>query len=58
MMQAAYHMGDSTLWNSLAAGGAEQAATWLGDIGPVLMLVVGAGLLMMIVAALLKAIKK
>lgn len=54
---AAFHLGTSTFWSDMAVQAGEQAAMWLGDIGPVVITVIGAGLMMMIIGAIVHAIK-
>lgn len=49
---AAYHLGSSELWDSIFAGVIAQASMWLGDMGSVVMVVMGLGIVILIISAL------
>lgn len=55
---AAYSLGGSALWGTITQQAAEQAAYWLGDMGTLVAMLVGAGIILMIITAIILALKR
>lgn len=55
---AAFHLGSDALWTDITEGAGAQAAMWLGDMGSVVMLVIGAALLMLVIGAIVGMVNK
>lgn len=48
---AVVSLGGSTIWSNLADGVGTQFGQFLGDMGPMAMLIIGAGLVLLVIGA-------